>query len=59
MRLVGASNYTIQMPFIMETVVAAVVGAGLAMGLLYATVRYGISGYLSTALIDTAFIGVP
>jgi cell division transport system permease protein len=59
MRLVGASNYTIQMPFIMETVVAAVVGAGLAMGLLYATVRYGISGYLSTTLIDTAFIGVP
>ena len=44
MRLVGASGSTIQMPFIMETVVAAVVGAGLAMGLLYATVRYGISG---------------
>ena len=59
MRLVGASNSTIQLPFIMETVVAAVVGAGLAMTLLYATVRYGVSGYLSTALIDTAFIGVP
>jgi cell division transport system permease protein len=59
MRLVGASNSTIQLPFIMETVVAAVVGAGLAMALLYATVRYGVSGYLSTALIDTAFIGVP
>ena len=59
MRLVGASNSTIQLPFIMETVIAAVVGAGLAMTLLYATVRYGVSGYLSTALIDTAFIGVP
>ena len=59
MRLVGASSLTIQLPFIMETVVAAVVGAGLAMGLLYATVRYGISGYLSKALLDTAFIGVP
>jgi len=59
MRLVGASSLTIQLPFIMETVVAAVVGAGLAMGLLYATVRYGISGYLSKALLDTAFVGVP
>ncbi len=59
MRLVGASNFTIQFPFIMETVVAAVLGAGLAMGLLWATVRYGISGYLSTAMLDTAFIGVP
>jgi cell division transport system permease protein len=47
------------MPFIMETVVAAVLGAGLAIALLYATVRYGVSGYLSTALIDTAFIGTP
>lgn len=57
MRLVGASNLTIQFPFIMETVVSAIIGAGLAMGLLYATVRYGISGYLSNALLDTAFIG--
>jgi len=59
MRLVGASALTIQLPFIMETVVAALLGAGLAMGLLYATVRYGVSGYLSKALLDTAFIGVP
>lgn len=59
MRLVGASNFTIQFPFVMETVVAALVGAGLAMGLLWATVRYGISGYLSNAMLDTAFIGTP
>lgn len=58
MRLVGASSFTVQFPFIMETVFAAIVGAGLAMGLLWATVRYGISGYLSTAMLDTAFIGV-
>ena len=32
MRLVGASNLTIQLPFIMESGVAADVGAGLAMG---------------------------
>ncbi len=59
MRLVGASNFTIQFPFVMETVVSAIIGAGLAMGLLWATVRYGISGYLSNAMLDTAFIGVP
>ncbi len=58
MRLVGASSFTVQFPFIMETVIAAIVGAGLAMGLLWATVRYGISGYLSNAMLDTAFIGV-
>lgn len=57
MRLVGASNLTIQLPFIMETVVASIVGAGLAVGLLWATVRYGVAGYLSNALTDTAFIG--
>ena len=34
-----------------------VVGAGLAVGLLWATVRYGVAGYLSNALTDTAFIG--
>ena len=59
MRLVGASNVTIQLPFVMETVVAALLGAGLAMGMLWATVRYGVTGYLSTALLDTAFIGLP
>ena len=58
MRLVGASNATIQTPFVMETVVASLLGSGLAMGLLYATVRYGVVGYLSRALLDTAFIGL-
>ncbi|MGV1008994.1 MAG: permease-like cell division protein FtsX [Dermatophilaceae bacterium] len=59
MRLVGASNVTIQLPFVMETVVSALLGAGLAVGMLWATVRYGVSGYLSTAMLDTAFIGLP
>jgi cell division transport system permease protein len=58
MRLVGASNLTIQLPFVMETVVSSVVGSTLAIGLLYATVHYGVSGYLSKAMLDTAFIGV-
>ncbi|MBK8468869.1 MAG: permease-like cell division protein FtsX [Candidatus Phosphoribacter sp.] len=58
MRLVGASNGTIQLPFVMETLVSSLLGASLAMGLLWATVRYGVGGYLSKALVDTAFIGV-
>ena len=58
MRLVGASNFTIRFPFVMETVIASVLGASLAMGMLWATVRYGVVGFLSETLTDTAFIGV-
>ncbi len=36
----------------------SVLGAGLAMGMLWATVRYGVVGFLSQTLTDTAFIGV-
>jgi cell division transport system permease protein len=59
MRLVGASNFTIQVPFILETLLASLLGSVLAVGLLWATVRYGVIGYLSTAMLDTAFIGLP
>ncbi len=59
MRLVGASNLTIQVPFVLETLAAALLGAVFAVGLLWASVRYGVSGYLSAALLDTAFIGSP
>lgn len=58
MRLVGASVLTIQAPFILETLIAAALGASLAVGMLWATVHYGVTGYLSRALPDTAFIGV-
>lgn len=58
MRLVGASNFTIQVPFVLETLIASVFGTSLAIGLLWATVHYGVTGYLSNALSDTAFIGV-
>jgi cell division transport system permease protein len=49
MRLVGASAFNIQLPFILETLIATVVGSALAIGVLYALVRYGI-GYLSRQL---------
>ncbi|GAB3586287.1 permease-like cell division protein FtsX [Calidifontibacter terrae] len=43
MRLVGATATVIYLPFIVETVLAAVVGAGLAVGILWAVVQYGVS----------------
>ncbi|ANS80580.1 Cell division protein FtsX [Serinicoccus hydrothermalis] len=49
-RMVGASAFSIHLPFILETVVAALLGAALAIGLLWATVRFGVSGFLSELL---------
>ena len=40
MKLVGASNFTIRLPFVMETVLAALAGTGLAIGGLWATTHY-------------------
>jgi len=49
MRLVGASAFSIQLPFILETLIATVAGAALAIGALWALVRYGV-GYLDEVL---------
>lgn len=49
-RMVGASAFSIHLPFILETVIATLLGAALAVGLLWATVRFGISGFLSDLL---------
>ena len=49
MRLVGASAFNIQLPFILETLIATVVGTVLAIGFLWAAVRYGV-GYLGRQL---------
>lgn len=47
MRLVGASNAFIQMPFLIEGAVAAVTGAGLAVLGLWLGVRYFVEGWLA------------
>ncbi|MGZ4696597.1 MAG: permease-like cell division protein FtsX [Oryzihumus sp.] len=57
MRLVGASAFVIQLPFIMETVIATLVGCALAVGLLWATVHYGVTGFLAT-ILPIGFVGV-
>ncbi|MGA8045443.1 MAG: permease-like cell division protein FtsX [Dermatophilaceae bacterium] len=57
MRLVGASNLTIRVPFVIETLIAAVLGALLAFGLLWATVHYIFSRFLNQVVLDQALIG--
>lgn len=49
-RMVGASAFAIHLPFILETVLATLLGAALAVGLLWATVRFGVTGFLSDLL---------
>lgn len=58
MRLVGASNRFIETPFVVEGVVAALVGSLLAGGAIVALVHYFVQGYLADTLRDTAFIGM-
>ena len=58
MRLVGASNWTIRMPFIAEMVIVSVVGVGLAVGLLVALMQYVFNEGASRIALSQAFIGV-
>ncbi|BDA65115.1 MULTISPECIES: permease-like cell division protein FtsX [Actinomyces] len=62
MRLVGASNLFIQLPFILEGVIAALIGALLAVGTLWAGVHYVVQTWLAgsisftSAFIDTTAV---
>lgn len=47
MRLVGASNSSIQTPFVLEGVFAAFIGTLFASGAVLAGVRFGVEGYLA------------
>ena len=50
MRLVGASTWHIQLPFIFESLVAAAVSAALACGGLAAFMHFAVYGYLRPSL---------
>ena len=57
MRLVGASNLFIQLPFVLEGALAALTGAVLAVGGLWAGVHYVVEGWLAKSIsFTTAFI---
>ena len=61
MRLVGASAFNIELPFILETSIATVAGSVLAIGVLWATLRYALSyvgSRLPINLITTADLWV-
>ncbi|MFI2752981.1 permease-like cell division protein FtsX [Cellulomonas sp. P22] len=50
MRLVGASNLFIQLPFMLEGAIAATIGAALAIGGLWVGVQYLIADWLGQSL---------
>jgi len=59
MRLVGASNRFIETPFILEGVLAALIGSVLAAGAIIAIVHFFVQGYLQQTILNTAFVGLP
>jgi cell division transport system permease protein len=56
MRLVGASNLFIQLPFVLEAVLATVIGTVLASGLLLGFARFFLQGWLSPKMRFIPFI---
>ncbi len=50
MRLVGASNTVLQLPFLLEGVIAVTIGTGISVVGLWALVQYGVQGYLAVEL---------
>ncbi|MCV2393731.1 permease-like cell division protein FtsX [Actinotalea sp. M2MS4P-6] len=57
MRLVGASNLFIQLPFMLEGAIAATLGAGLAIAGLWFGVRYLVEDWLAGSVSFIRYIG--
>jgi len=57
MRLVGASNVFIQLPFMLEGAIAATIGAGLAVGGLWLGVKYLIADRLANEIQFINYVG--
>lgn len=58
MRLVGASNFYIQLPFILEGVVAATIGSLLAGGAVVGIVQFFVQGYLAERMPFTNLVSL-
>lgn len=58
MRLVGASNFYIQLPFILEGVVAATLGSLLAGGAVVGIVQFFVQGYLAERMPFTNLVSL-
>lgn len=58
MRLVGASNRFIQTPFVLEGVLAALIGSALASTAVWAIVNFGVGDYLRSRItFVTTWVG--
>ncbi|MGB3413553.1 MAG: permease-like cell division protein FtsX [Microbacteriaceae bacterium] len=56
MRLVGASNGFIQTPFVIEGIIAALIGSVLASAATMSIIVFFVQGYLTTSWPATAFV---
>jgi cell division transport system permease protein len=56
MRLVGASSWSIQLPFLLEGIFSAFIGWGLATGLL-ASLKFVVETKVAPLLTFTKFFG--
>jgi cell division transport system permease protein len=57
MRLVGASNFYIQLPFLLEAALAAAIGGVVAIGLLALVKTILVDGVLTPSFQFTSFVG--
>jgi cell division transport system permease protein len=57
MRLVGASNFYIQLPFLLEGAIAGLIGAGLAAGAIALGKWFFVDHLLRHYIKFTTFIG--
>lgn len=58
MRLVGASNRFIQTPFVLEGVIAALIGAAMASAAVVLLAKFFIRGYLAAQFPTIGFVGL-
>lgn len=56
MRLVGASNWFVHLPFMLEGAISALVGAGLAIGGLWLAVRYLVGDWLARSVTWAPYV---
>jgi cell division transport system permease protein len=57
MRLVGSSNFSIQLPFVLEGIAAALAGSLIAVGAMFAITEYLVADFLAARLPFTSFVG--
>ena len=58
MRLVGASNFSIQLPFVLEGITAALIGSLMASGAIAGVVQFLVQDFLAVRLPFTSFVGL-